>query len=175
MGIQQTSIESRIISRRMWLWQGTLSLMRVSLHLSMQIITSEPACLMRYQRSPPVQRYRLHLQHAQRSSATVTTMTTAAVEADANEPMEEEYIPSSPQERTPAILLKDQEKGKGQQAPPDTIKSIGANQQQRRQQGSPGVAHVSEPQSFTEAVNHPQHSKQWEQAILDEYNYLDQE
>src|SRR5208282_2608221 len=39
------------------------------------------------------------------------------------------------QERTPAILLKDQEGGKASRHP-DMIKSIGANQQQRRQQSS---------------------------------------
>ena len=34
------------------------------------------------------------------------------------------------------------------------------------------TATASEHQSFTEAVNHPMHSKQREQAILDEYNSL---
>ena len=49
-------------------------------------------------------------------SATVTTMTTAAVEADANEPMEEEYIPAA-SGTDAGDIVEGPRKGKGQQTP----------------------------------------------------------
>ena len=102
-------------------------------------------------------------------SAAVTT-TTVAIDNDINEPAEEEYIPAASGTNNDDII-EGSRREKGQRAPrydqidwskPTTKKTARLAR----------TAAASEPRSFTEAVNHPEHSKQWEQAILDEYNSL---
>jgi hypothetical protein len=103
------------------------------------------------------------------NSAAATT-TTVVIDNDGNEPAEEEYIPMASGTSGDTVLLEPR-KGKGQrQQKYDEIDWSKPAMKKTARLARTTVA--SEPSSFTEAVNHPMHSKQWEQAILDEYNSL---
>ena len=132
------------------------------------ILTSEPAILdeIRALSTPTFPR----ASPAPSDNSAAVTTTTAAANDDANEPAKEEYTPAASGADDSDIIQRPR-RGKGQQAPRyDQIDWSKPATKKTARLARTAVA--SEPSSFTEAVDHPMHSKQWEQAILDEYNSL---
>jgi Reverse transcriptase (RNA-dependent DNA polymerase)/gag-polypeptide of LTR copia-type/Integrase core domain len=132
------------------------------------ILTSEPTILDEI-RVLPVPAFSAPSPTASDDSAAVTT-TTAIINDDTDEPTEEEYIPAA-SGADDGDIIEGPRRGKGQRAPRYDQIDWSKPATKKTARLARTVA-ASEPQSFTEAVNHPMHSKQWEQAILDEYNSL---
>ena len=98
------------------------------------------------------------------------TITTAAPIDETNESIEEGYISTASGMYT-SDIIEGPRRGKGQRALRyDQIdwSKLATKKTARLARKAP----ISKPQLFTEAVNHPEHSKQWKQAILNEYNSL---
>ena len=132
------------------------------------ILTSEPAVLDEI-RVLPTPTFST-VSPAPSDNSAAATITTAAVEDNGNEPAEEEYIPAA-SGTDDGVTIEGPRKGRGQRAPRyDQIDWSKPATKKTARLARAAVA--SEPSAFMEAINHPMHSKQWEQAILDEYNSL---
>lgn len=132
------------------------------------ILTSEPVVLNEI-RALPTPTFSI-VSPAPSDDSAAVTMTTVAEENEGNEPAEQEHI-STASGTSDTTILEGPRKGKGQRG--KRYDEIDWNKPATKKTARPArTAVASEPSTFTEAVNHPMHSKQWEQAILDEYNSL---